>query len=400
MLFSFNLQSCLLLIFFVHVLVYSFLFFKRSIKQDTYADKLMGWFLFIAALLIIPYMVGFAGWYDNQPYRDILFFVPFVHSLAIGPLLYFYVRAISNYTFKIKGKMYLHLLPAVLYFSINSIASLLDVFVFDNYNLTNEYEDPDFAGWYTILSTASILVYMFLSIKHFRDYKKYTQITTSFADLASLKWLRNFLYAYAILTILPIIKEILSNFEFFERLRYFGPWYYFVAFALVSYYIAINAYHAIHLPLRRIQFSPHSLAPFQLQAANDNDEEDDFIEVEAQVLPVDEKLVQLKNKLQGLMEEELLFERSDLTLTDVALKLETNAVILSKVVNQQFNLNFNDYVNQFRVNAVIERIANPKFKNQTLLAIAFDAGFNSKATFNRAFKKFTNKNPKDYLSAA
>lgn len=381
-------------------MVYAFLFFKRSIKQDTYADKLMGWFLLIAALLIIPYMVGFAGWYDNQPYRDILFFVPFVHSLAIGPLLYFYVRSISNYTFKIKGKMYLHLLPAVLYFVINALASLLDLFVFDNYNLTNEYEDPDFAGWYTILSTASILVYMFLSIRHFRDYKKYTQITTSFADLASLKWLRNFLYAYAILTILPIIKEILSNFEFFERLRYFGPWYYFVAFALVAYYIAINAYHAIHLPLRRIEFSPQSLAPFQLQAANNTDVEEDFIEVEAQVLPVDEKLFQLKTKLQVLMEDELLFERSDLTLTDVALKLETNAVILSKVVNQQFNLNFNDYVNQFRVNAVIERIANPKFKNQTLLAIAFDAGFNSKATFNRAFKKFTNKNPKDYLSAA
>ena len=358
----------------------------------------MGWFLLVAALMIIPFMVGFAGWYDNQPYRDILFFVPFVHSLAIGPLLYFYVRAISNYTFKVKGKMYLHLLPAFAYLGINVLIGLADVFLFNKYNLTNEFEDPDFANWYTILSTISILIYLFLSIKHFKDYKKYTQITTSFADLASLKWLQNFLYAYAALTILPIIKEILSNFLFFEKLRYFGPWYYFVAFALVSYYIAINAYHAIHLPLRRIQFSPHSLEPFQLQALSSIDIKEDFAAVEIQILPINEKLIQLKNKLKNLMEEELLFERSDLTLTDVALKLETNAVILSKVVNQQFNLNFNDYVNQYRVNAVIERIANPKFKNQTLLAIAFDAGFNSKATFNRAFKKFTNKNPKDYLS--
>ena len=398
MLFQFNLYSCLLLIFFVHILVYTFLFFKRSVKQDNYSDKLMGWFLLVAALMIIPFMVGFAGWYDNQPYRDILFFVPFVHSLAIGPLLYFYVRAISNYTFKVKGKMYLHFLPAFAYLGINVLIGLADVFLFNKYNLTNEFEDPDFANWYTILSTISILIYMFLSIKHFKDYKKYTQITTSFADLASLKWLQNFLYAYAALTILPIIKEILSNFLFFEKLRYFGPWYYFVAFALVSYYIAINAYHAIHLPLRRIQFSPHSLEPFQLLANNVTNKEEDLISVEAQILPINEKLIQLKNKLKNLMEEELLFERTDLTLTDVALKLETNAVILSKVVNQQFNLNFNDYVNQYRVNAVIERIANPKFRNQTLLAIAFDAGFNSKATFNRAFKKFTNKNPKDYLS--
>ena len=139
MLFQFNLYSCLLLIFFVHILVYTFLFFKRSIKQDNYSDKLMGWFLFIAALMIIPFMVGFAGWYDNQPYRDILFFVPFVHSLTIGPLLYFYVRAISNYTFKIKGKMCLHLLPAFAYLGINVLIGLADVFLFNKYNLTNEF---------------------------------------------------------------------------------------------------------------------------------------------------------------------------------------------------------------------------------------------------------------------
>jgi YesN/AraC family two-component response regulator len=140
------------------------------------------------------------------------------------------------------------------------------------------------------------------------------------------------------------------------------------------------------------------LKPFQLLASNVIDEEKDLVAIKAQILPDDEKLIHLKSKLKDLMEQELLFERSDLTLSDVALKLETNAVVLSKVVNQQFNLNFNDYVNQYRVTAVIERIANPQFKNQTLLAIAFDAGFNSKATFNRAFKKFTNKNPKDFLT--
>ncbi|TKB98964.1 helix-turn-helix domain-containing protein [Pedobacter cryophilus] len=401
MLFEFNLYTSFLLIFFFHILVYAFLFFRRSQKQDNYADLIMGFFLIIGALLIVPFMVGFAGWYDHQPYRDILFFVPFVHSLAIGPLLYFYTRAISNYNFRIKGQLFLHLLPALIYLVITLINSLLDVFVYENYNLTNEYEDPDFAPWYTILSSFSILIYLFLSFKHYRHYKKFTQITTSFADLASLKWLRNFLYAFSILTILPFIKEILSTFYFFEKLRYFGPWYYYLAFAIVVYYIAINAYQAVLLPLRRIQFNPHSLAPYQLlENNNDDDEQEDILVLEPQIFPVNEKLIQLKAKLITLMEEQYLFERSDLTLTDVAIKLDTNAVILSKVVNQQFGLNFNDYVNQYRVNAVIKRIADPKFKNQTLLAIAFDAGFNSKATFNRAFKKFTGKNPKDYLSVA
>ena len=68
----------------------------RGIKQENYADKLMSYFLLIAAMLIIPFMVGFAGWYESHSYRDILFFTRFVHSLAIGPLLYYYIKAIFN----------------------------------------------------------------------------------------------------------------------------------------------------------------------------------------------------------------------------------------------------------------------------------------------------------------
>ncbi|RNL52136.1 helix-turn-helix domain-containing protein [Pedobacter jejuensis] len=398
MLFEFSLYSCLLLIFFFHISVYSFLFFKRAIKLENYADKLMGWFLLIAALLIIPFMVGFAGWYDNQPYRDILFFVPFVHSLFIGPILYFYTQSIFNYSFRIKGKAFLHLLPGVLYLVINMALSLIDVLIYKKYHLTSEYEDPDFATWYTLLSMISVLIYLFLSIRYYNQYKKYTAIATSFADQASLKWLRNFLYAFALLSVMPIIRAILSNFTFFERMRYFGPWYYYVGFAIVVYYIAINAYHAVYLPLYKIQFNPMLLSGFDEEQLTSITESSESTIALNEPLVVDEKMIALKMALMQLMEKEFLFERSDLTLSEVAKKLHTNAVVLSRAVNQQFGLNFNDYINQYRVNAVIERLSLPEFKNQTLLAIAFDAGFNSKATFNRSFKKFTGKNPKDFLN--
>lgn len=392
MLFEFNFYSTIPLIFFFHIIIYSLLFFKRSYKQDYYADKLMGWFLLIAAFIIIPWMVGFAGWYDNQPYRDILFFTPFVHSLALGPLMFLYVKAITDYKYRIKGKDYLHILPALLYATYRIVCTGLDLFVFKRYYLNNEFEDQDFAGWYSLLSIISILFYLFLSIKHFRNYSQYVKLTTSFADLISLKWLRNFIYAFGTLTILPILKDHLANFSFVEKMRYFGPWYYYVAFAIVVYYIAINAYQAVYIHLRKIEFQPQLLSDFKHPETTIKTNE------EVAVLPVDEKDIQIKNNLLKLMEDELLFEQPDLTLTDIAKKLATNSVILSKVVNQQFSMNFNDFINQYRVNAIIERIKNPKFKNQTLLAIAFDAGFNSKATFNRAFKKFTNKNPKDFLS--
>ncbi len=357
----------------------------------------MGWFLLISAFVVFPWMVGFAGWYDNQPYRDILFFIPFVHTLAIGPLLFLYVKSLTDFNFRIKGKMYFHLIPAIFYLIIRVSFTLIDVFWFKNYHFTNEKEDLDFNAAYSYLSLISILIYLFLSIIHFRNYKRYTEITTSFADLASLKWLRNFLYAFGLLTVLPIIREILSVFTFFEKLRYYGPWYYYVAFAIVVYYIAINAYQAVYMHLRKIEFQPQLLLAFQDSNINLSTKEITEEINEATIIPIDEKLTYLKNELLSLMDSESLFERSDLTLNEVAVKLKTNAVILSKVVNQQFALNFNDFINQYRVNAVIERIKDPRFKNQTLLAIAFDAGFNSKATFNRAFKKFTDKNPKDFL---
>jgi AraC-like DNA-binding protein len=397
MLFEFGLQSCLLLIFFFHILVYSFLFFRRSINHDNYADRLMGWFLLIAALLIVPFMVGFAGWYDNQPYRDILFFIPFVHSFFIGPLLYFYTRSISNYDFRVKGATWLHFLPGFLYLAVTLGTSLIDIFIYKKYHLTNEYEDPDFAGWYTLLSMLSVMCYLLLAIRYYNQYKRYTAIATSFADQASLKWLRNFLYAFALLSILSIIRSVLSNFEFFERMRYFGPWYYYLGFALVVYYIAINAFQAKHLPLHKLQFYPDLLSGFDESRIIPVGEITTENTLENTPLIPDAKMISLAQELMVLMEKESLFERSDLTLSEVAKKLGTNQVLLSRAVNQQFELNFNDYINQYRVEAVINRISMPEFKNQTLLAIAFDAGFNSKATFNRSFKKFTGKTPKDYL---
>jgi AraC-like DNA-binding protein len=82
----------------------------------------------------------------------------------------------------------------------------------------------------------------------------------------------------------------------------------------------------------------------------------------------------------------------------VAKQLNTNPSIISKVINQGFQLNFNDFINTYRIKAVKEKLHAGEQKTQTLLGIAFDCGFNSKATFNRAFKKETGVSPKEWLS--
>jgi AraC-like DNA-binding protein len=105
-----------------------------------------------------------------------------------------------------------------------------------------------------------------------------------------------------------------------------------------------------------------------------------------------------KSKIETLIQEEKLYQNPELTLTDLAKKLETNASVISKTINQGFQMNFNDCINNYRIEAVKNSFANGEHKKSTLLGIAYDCGFNSKATFNRAFKKNTGTTPKEYLS--
>ncbi|MFM8912794.1 MAG: helix-turn-helix domain-containing protein [Flammeovirgaceae bacterium] len=60
-------------------------------------------------------------------------------------------------------------------------------------------------------------------------------------------------------------------------------------------------------------------------------------------------------------------------------------------------MNFNDFVNHYRIKALLHRIEEGEHTIQTLLSLAFECGFNSKSTFNRAFKRATLLNPKEYI---
>jgi AraC-like DNA-binding protein len=87
---------------------------------------------------------------------------------------------------------------------------------------------------------------------------------------------------------------------------------------------------------------------------------------------------------------------ANLSLPELADKLEIPSHHLSRVINEQFGVNFFDFVNQYRVEEVKSKIGNPEFENLSLLGIAFDSGFNTKSAFNRVFKKMTGFTPSEY----
>ena len=403
MLFEFNRFSSLLLIFFVHGLVYAILLWRKGIVNETRSDKWLSIFLFLCILYIAPWMIGFAGWYDTQPYRDILFYLPFQQLYFIGPVIFFYVQSLLNPSFRFGKKEWLHLLPGILYLLFSIIMVVTDKLVLKKYYFLANGQDPDFDTWYQLTGFASMLFYFFLSLRYYNLYKKLIVQVVSYAELVSFRWVRNFLVAFLIMLFVKIVFFILEE---ITDLSYWDTWWYFLVFAILFYYIAISGY--ANSVETKVAFKPHLLTyrPTLLLNYSPSLTLTESVTEEAEIIAIgpaskdsvaDEVLTEWKPKLLRLMQEEKIYEDPELTLTQVAKQLQSNPSFISMVVNRGFGLNFNDFINQFRIEAVKEMLKKGEHKKQTLLGIAYECGFNSKATFNRAFKKVTGLTPKEWV---
>lgn len=101
-------------------------------------------------------------------------------------------------------------------------------------------------------------------------------------------------------------------------------------------------------------------------------------------------------RLLALMDGEQLYLNGELKLSDVAAALGISPNSLSQIINEKLGKNFYDFVNGYRVEAASRLLTDPKNDHLTLLAIAFDAGFNSKSTFNSVFKKHKQMTPSEF----
>jgi AraC-like DNA-binding protein len=103
------------------------------------------------------------------------------------------------------------------------------------------------------------------------------------------------------------------------------------------------------------------------------------------------------DKLNTLMKLEKPYRHPDLSVSDLADMLGTRPHVLSRVINDHCNKNFRDFVNAYRVEEFISLAHMQQYKHYTFLALAQEVGFNSKSTFNLAFKKLTRQNPREYF---
>ncbi len=110
----------------------------------------------------------------------------------------------------------------------------------------------------------------------------------------------------------------------------------------------------------------------------------------------EERIQVLSDRLIHLMEESKIYENPNLKLDDLAHKMSIPSYLLSQVIRFGLGKNFYDLINTYRVRQVQELLADPGHEHETILDVAFQAGFNSKSSFNLAFKKITGQTPSEY----
>ena len=97
-----------------------------------------------------------------------------------------------------------------------------------------------------------------------------------------------------------------------------------------------------------------------------------------------------------LLEEEKIYRDQTLSLSKVSEVLNIHPAYLSKIISDATSMNFSSILNRYRVNEVKKMLSTRNYHTYSMLGMAFEAGFNSKATFNRAFKKHTSFSPIEF----
>ncbi len=104
-----------------------------------------------------------------------------------------------------------------------------------------------------------------------------------------------------------------------------------------------------------------------------------------------------KQYVEDTLLEQKSFLKQGFSLKDLSIETGINLPTLSALINKEYGMNFNDFINKYRVDYFKYLLSLPKYMQWTLEATAMKAGFNSRTTFIRAFTKFTDCSPSDYL---
>lgn len=381
---DFNIHSTPLLVFVLQGLLLITFLFVRYLKTKNISDLFLSLILLIICYEQISYTIGFMGWYNMFRNTKINYFlIPM--GVALAPLIYLYVKAITTSKFKFRKTDWLHFILA---FSL--ILFRLVIYFYDSLQpgfdetqngiLKLSLDEPIIQPILIFVSFAQMLLYLAFTFQLFYNYRKLIIDYFSNTYKLELNWILSFLIAFTLLFLYSSLQDIVGS--LIVEINYEQRWWLNIFMALIVLYVGVKGYFTKTTKLNKLPFTFSTNIDF---IARQKDEDLPFLASDL-------------DKVTDFMKNKKPYLNPDLNLSDLSISLNFTRAELSKIINTGFGKNFNDFINEYRVNAFKAKLESGEHQQLSLLGIAYDCGFNSKATFNRVFKKITQNSPTEFLN--
>lgn len=357
------------------ILFLIFLLVRDSKKQES--KKVLACILFSFLIIFLTYTSFYSG--KNTLAKSLLFPIGLIIPFILGPLFYYYIKLVYEYGLHLDKTFCIHLVPFAIAFILFEIPYFITLSYYP------QYFDKIFQliAIIPVVGILSLVYYVYLCFKLLKHYRVLIKNNYSTLSPVDLHWISLLVKGMLIFLLLDALGAgliiIYPDFEFVVFLNVFylvGLIWYIGYFGIIQNDIFLTKNLALNNNERYPTLTTHNQRIFKLT----NEKE----------------IANLKNKLYVAFEKQQFFKEESITLNETARRIGTSDKKLSELINIELNSNFYEYVNLHRIDAFKKRIRNGDTKHLTLLAIAFESGFNSKATFNRIFKQYEGMTPSQF----
>ena len=378
-------------IFLVFVTIYLLLFTKNATRS--YADYILSFLLLVHTWSVILFLLLYSEYIFKFPH---LFKTGLPTNFLIAPLSYLYVRAVLYNEKKLQYKDLIHLIPFFFIFinylpfyglSANEKTIIIKKSLQywpDAYKKQAGLFPENLAILFRLILAIVYLVLQWNLLISYKKEHKENSIQLQISNV--IKWLKLFTITTTIILagLLAILLAI-----------YFFPSYYnndFVtqipSFLVSGGFFAMSFYLLTHQDvLSGLPFLKYK----EVESIVENDK--------SYILPYfNVDYSKEMDMIKEYFEQEKPFLRKDLSINHVSVALNIPSRELSFIINNHFGQRFNDFLNKYRIEYITKKINRTYLSNFTMEAIANEAGFASKSSFNLAFKKFNLCTPTEYLN--
>ncbi len=343
-------------------------------KDKLLSKRILGVTVLVFCVAICRPLLHSTGLWNTLTFR----YLPVGMELLLPPLVYLYVLALTERNFKLQWSHAWHFALGILYavydISLYVVTRQYDTFA-EKHALANAWYFNQLNAAEDYMIVILTLVYLFLGIKKMTAFVQWLQQFKGYQTFPIYGWLKAIIKWSALLGAVLMTNEMLDTLNLTTEIKQ-ERWRFFNLFlAFMTYYLGFMGYRQDGLKVHEAQTQLSSRAN-KLSTGNNP---------------------QVKRKLLALLDDDAIYLEPALTIKQLAADLGITVEALSLIINQRFDMSFRDLLNSYRVNHFKKLVADHAGALPSVLSLALDSGFNSQASFYRAFKKFEGQSPKAFI---